>query len=419
MFKQLERFRFLESLWLAHAVACAALYLVVYVVITRVPSLVLPWLLRPVDLLLNYGDYVGLLPEWYVHYLFALTALLNGGFWYVLLRLCFRRQPPEPASGRGERESLRSIYRGTPRVVRWLVLLPVVGCGVLFFALHVELPESYEIRTRMDRVYRLQEEAFARVAPAAVSELLATAGNSRPGWEKVRPVAVQALGCLAHRRSEAYQATLFPVLVALLEDADEIVRGVAAGELGDMYERAESAIPALLRRLEVDRSDTVARAAIRALEKIGRQPERIVPVLVRRLADYLAKGGSHPSAFDRGELSAIRSFGPAARPAVPVLEQALEVFDSNYALAAAYVLAEVDPANRRLAQMLEEFSLEASDDERFRILRAIEAIPPALRSTALRKIVDEEILRLEGSRKRGALPEESFLEIKQRLLREK
>lgn len=382
MNEKTKRFPFLECLWVTHALLAAALYVVNTATLHPTAAALFPWLLLPVGWLLDWWSWVGLIPEWALHTIVATTVFLNGGFWYVILRLCFRRKPPLEAGGRGERETLRDIVRGTPRLVRWAVLPPVLfGVGLYIYCC-VELPGPQPVA----RVRELRAMALAGRAAMAVPELLAIA-SGKPGQGAVRPQAVSALGDIARKSPEAHHARFVPALVAMLEDAEPGVRREAAIALGVFGGRAESAIPALLHRLEADKATEIEFFTAQTLGLIGRQPERVVPALIERVPGWLP-GGRTPPSWQRGKvLAALGRFGPAARPAVPALELALEDFDSQYALMAALELARIDPANRRLEQMLVEFSHEADAGERYRILYAIGVIPADVRSPALRALV--------------------------------
>src|SRR5439155_4446488 len=124
-------------------------------------------------------------------------------------------------------------------------------------------------------------------------------------------VRVQAAHVLVRLGPAELQAAI-PVLIELLDEPNYNLRLRAAQILGTVGPLAKSAIPALVELL--DDTQIVATIAGQALGQIG--PEAVQAVLDSWLKE---ESVSRP-----GVIQALVQFGPAAKPALPKLMEALK-----------------------------------------------------------------------------------------------
>ncbi len=124
--------------------------------------------------------------------------------------------------------------------------------------------------------------------------------------------------------------------IAQLEDKEASTRVNAAWSLGQMGERAASAVPALIEALK-DSDPEVRATAAGALYEMGPKAEMAVPRLIETMADEEADV----------RLAAATTLGwigaPAASPAVPALTLALHDRDIDVRAMAAWALGEMGP----------------------------------------------------------------------------
>jgi HEAT repeat protein len=176
------------------------------------------------------------------------------------------------------------------------------------------------------RLFALLREAPER---ASVVSALARVGPSIPGMReelfraladraaKVRLQAVVLLGKMGREVTGAAEA-----LVRTLRDPEATVRGEAARCLGRVGRNVPDAVPALLRALR-DPDAGVRFWASFALGRIVARGGEIAPKNSEAV-DALAEALKHPSILVRqGAVRALRSLGPAARPALGALVAAV------------------------------------------------------------------------------------------------
>lgn len=236
----------------------------------------------------------------------------------------------------------------------------------------------------VERMRELGERARATVDSAAMEELLAMA-TGEAGIRGYRAQSIATLRIAAEKHPNEYHARVVAVLVRLLDDEDWAVRREAALAVGAFGAQAEIAVPALLRRMELDKGRDVELFAAESLGLIGRQPELVVPALMKLVPSRRSDGRPQ---WGRGpELVAIGRFGPAAQMAIPALEVALADDESEYALRAAEAMAKVDPTNQRLEQVLVEHFRTGTERDRFFVLFAIKEIAATKRSLAMVALV--------------------------------
>ncbi len=202
-------------------------------------------------------------------------------------------------------------------------------------------------------------EALGRIGPAAAPVLIEALRDDDDG---VRAGAASALGKYRLRASLAV-----PALTECLDDKTDYVRGAAAFALQSYGPLARSAGPALAQRMGDDAKwdhcpgssgimshYTVRDQLVGALLATEPNPAEITPIL----ADLMTKNAR----VSDGMVKILRSFGPAAQDAVPVLERFLD--DPDQRTNAAYVLVRIAPAHPGLVESLTPTLTEQEEDYR-------------------------------------------------------
>jgi HEAT repeat protein len=150
------------------------------------------------------------------------------------------------------------------------------------------------------------------------------------------------------------------LLAALKNDKDLFVRRFAAQALGDVGADAKTAVPALAAALKEDGKKELAEAAITSLGKMGAPA---VPPLMDAVKNKTSppkkeKGKKGPPASDPTALlrtkaiEALGNIGPEAKPAVPVLIEALR--DASVRSEAAVALGNIGPGARDAVSALRD-----------------------------------------------------------------
>ena len=183
------------------------------------------------------------------------------------------------------------------------------------------------VRTLQEFVSRYPKTSFEGIVPALVKAL-------RDADSELRIIAVSTLGTIAiqHQSQSALAA-----LVVALDSPHEEVRRFAAGQLDQGNQAQSEALPAVRRRLS-DPSVGVRIEAALALFQIGQQTNEAVTVLF----SALEASGSTDRGNAANHLSLIR---PAAKPAIPALEEGLNDPDQYVRKRASIALQKIDPEN--------------------------------------------------------------------------
>jgi|GEM_PF-2941502 len=226
---------------------------------------------------------------------------------------------------------------------------------------------------------------------------------------KIRFRAALSLGNLfkAGRGPEAGAAV--PALAALLKDGNGGTRWAAAAALSEIGTAARAAVPALIETLG-DADESVRSYAALGLRQIGRDAREAAPALTRLLKDpshrvrysaAIALGSVEPAAAGEAVSALVadlrhehdyvranaahglRSFGPAAKAAVPALALMLKDPDPRNRHEAAEALGAVGPGAGEAAPAL----LRSLNDS-MRYVRASAAV-------ALLKVAPESEARLQ------------------------
>ena len=120
---------------------------------------------------------------------------------------------------------------------------------------------------------------------------------------------------------------------------EEDGRYIAVFALRNLGSVSEPAIPFLIGCL-TNRTDIIREESAVGLGVIGRQPEIVVPALMR----YLESARTSPTSFEaRGAISALRNFGTNARPAIPLVRSFFHHEREDIRQAATNTLLIIDP----------------------------------------------------------------------------
>jgi HEAT repeat protein len=125
-----------------------------------------------------------------------------------------------------------------------------------------------------------------------------------------------------------------PALGRVLSDADATVRLEAVRALHRFKSAAADIAPMLVRALEDDSIDVVAHATMFLALDLRREPDRLVPALVRGLKS------ERPLARVQARWI-LGTLGPSEEKAVPALERLCEDVDESVRDAAAEALAKI------------------------------------------------------------------------------
>jgi HEAT repeat protein len=124
--------------------------------------------------------------------------------------------------------------------------------------------------------------AIPHEAVPSLFELLADEGQ--------RPRAARVLGGMTHAAEK-----IVPQVNALLPTADSSLCGYLLAIVGKLGPAAKGTVPEILRRLARDRSEETRRAAFAALRTLGPEAKEAIPVLLEAAKDPKAPG--HSEAF--------------------------------------------------------------------------------------------------------------------------
>lgn len=157
-----------------------------------------------------------------------------------------------------------------------------------------------------------------------------------------------------------------PPLIKSLEHKDANVRYHACWALGGNGAVAQPAISALLKVRGLEHSEVYRRATI-ALGQIGKEPDRVVPILL----ESLHEAGDHNA---MGTVEAVARFGAAA---VPHLVKPLGAAKGDAATYACHIVARIGPPAKSLQPHLDKLVPPSGGGSE--AIKALAAIgPPAL-----------------------------------------
>lgn len=175
---------------------------------------------------------------------------------------------------------------------------------------------------------------------AAVVELIETSSDAKPG---MRSAAVFALGELGPVTKD-----VVPALIERLKDTEAPVRFKAIGALESIGPRAKASLPALFRLTEEDKDPITRLSVVMALWKIDPQPKH-AQLAVASFARLLK--------IDNAEIRkigaiALKDMGPAAKEAVPTLEEALKSSAGAARVKVAWALWNVDRQKKAIEALV-------------------------------------------------------------------
>jgi HEAT repeat protein len=164
--------------------------------------------------------------------------------------------------------------------------------------------------------------------PSGVARAL---GNIGCEPERIVPVLIEALGA----PGLAWNNTLD-------EWAERSLRRAAATALGQFGVHSKAAVPKLLKAV-IPGQREIAAEAIEALCKIGIEADQFVPVLVK--AFRRSKDDFNDELFEERRLKIVQALGhvgPAAKEALPILNEALQASSSDLRHAAAVAVKKIN-----------------------------------------------------------------------------
>jgi HEAT repeat protein/Tfp pilus assembly protein PilF len=298
-----------------------------------------------------------------------------------------------------------------------------------------EVPEV--IRQLKDKDARVRAEAARRLdlfGPLAKpsAELLAAipalVEALRDPEAGVRKHCVSVLVNLSFWAERMDMDAGVPALVEMLKEADDFMRREAAMVLGKVGPGARDAVPALTQALD-DRAEKVRSAAAYALGEIGRESKEAAPFLVKLLkdssADVRESAGKALSkvepdasgvviraltedlknekpAFRARAARALRSFGPEAKAAVPLLVDVLKAEDVWSRKEASRTLGEIGPAAKEAVPALLRSLNERDVDARVSAAAALLRVAPESEAKLTPKLLEYAKARIEWNEKERA-----------------
>jgi HEAT repeat protein len=246
----------------------------------------------------------------------------------------------------------------------------------------IELSRSTEAEVRAAAA-----EGLGIIGPMNARVIPTLIGLAMEGNQKVRSVAIRALG-VAGYRAEAGGAEIDAVLVRVLSESDPELRAEACQALEHLAlnsngQTVKWAIPALISRL--DDEDTWVRAvAARALGTIGPQVPDVIPALSRRMSDpenrvraavieALGKCGEYLRNFD-----AERGRARAA-DLIPLLKKAMADPDKEVRYEVAAALGAIGPVTTQVLSLLVKLTRDRSVSVRQAAVGSIGSFHPHTR----------------------------------------
>jgi HEAT repeat protein len=195
-------------------------------------------------------------------------------------------------------------------------------------------------------VASLAADALGNLGPSASAAVTALIQTLRSDSADLRERSARALGRIA-----AKPDLTAPALIAMISDPDARTRVAVVEALGNFGSMGVGTFATALS----DPCEEVSRCAIESLKKLGPQAAAAVPALILALREGHSSRPPPKSLFDalgsggdgylrRGAAETLAKIGPAARPAVPSLIEALESRPTVATTAAAVLSAFPDDA---------------------------------------------------------------------------
>ncbi|MCH7969661.1 MAG: HEAT repeat domain-containing protein, partial [Chloroflexi bacterium] len=156
-----------------------------------------------------------------------------------------------------------------------------------------------------------------------------------------RSIVVAATKCRVSKFGKEATAVV-PELARLIEGDDAMLRGWAIRNVDELGPLARSAVPSLIQALD-DESGSTRAAAVRALVNVGAEPDVMVPLLTRILAEINpSQSGAHSVAWAAAR-ALLRLKPNAAKATVPMLVERLQDKDADIRQLAAWTLSGLGP----------------------------------------------------------------------------
>jgi len=207
--------------------------------------------------------------------------------------------------------------------------------------------------------------------------------------------AARVLGKIGPQAKE-----VVPVLIGMLEDKEHGQFGAgaaAARALGNMGPDAKRAVPELVKLLE---NASMRAAAAEALAKLDpAENEKHIPIFVKALRSAIAWQR-------RDAIHALGRMGPAAKEAVPALEELLYDLDKSVRSAAAEAIEEIRAATQQDSSAPDESFSECPKTLHRRLLEGdeLKTIPELMRKgdlDAAMRMADHLFLQCHGANERA------------------
>jgi len=189
--------------------------------------------------------------------------------------------------------------------------------------------------------------------------------------DEVRVEVVSALGFIGPPAKEAV-----PKITALLEDPSKLIRQTAASALWWIDGQAKVAVPILIEGLEDKRADLIDRqTCVYVLGEIGEKAESAVPALILLLRGIQNSNRNETSVGL--SFSATDALGRIGEPAVPALTTQLGDKDPDIRKNAAWALRGMGPKAKAAVPALCEMSKDGNVELRRFAVGALATIGPA------------------------------------------
>ncbi len=195
---------------------------------------------------------------------------------------------------------------------------------------------------------------------------------------RVRNFAIGALVKIGYDGPAVIQA----FEIALRDGENDFVRGNAAWALGQMADKAKSAVPKLM-EIAKDRNDdsSVRSFAIQTLGEIGQSSKESIPILIANLGDP-----SQDVKFN--SINSLRKLAPFAKDYIPIVIKLLRDDHKVTRLVAVMALGIIGPASDdAIPQLIDILSNDKEEDVRLAATMALGDIT-TLKSIYVRQVIN-------------------------------